>query len=227
MRPQFSPSLMCMDFLEVRASIEALDTRCDCYHADIMDGHFVPNLALSPDFLRAFCAAAGRATVCHLMVTDPGAYLESLAKAGADTICVQAETVGRDAFRVLQAIEALGCKTGLVLCPATPLSAVYPLLGRIDRLTVMTVDPGFAGQKFIPEMLEKLKDARDYKREHNCRYILEADGSCNAGTYRALSDAGTECFVVGTSGLFSLDRDPGAAWDKMLAAFAAATGQRG
>lgn len=226
MKPQFSPSLMCMDFLEVGASIETLDTRCDCYHADVMDGHFVPNFALSPDFLRAFCAAAGRETVCHLMVTDPGAYLEPLAKAGVGTLCVHAETVWRDAFRVLQAIRTLGCKTGLVLCPATPLSAVYPLLGHIDRLTVMTVDPGFAGQRFIPEMLDKLRDARDYKREHGCRFVLEADGSCNAGTYRALCAAGTECFVVGTSGLFSLDKDLGRAWEKMESDFAAAVGGR-
>lgn len=225
MKPLFNPSLMCMDFLDMRNQAEILNTRCDMYHADVMDGHYVKNITLSPDFIRAFHTVAKKPIDCHLMVTDPDLFLEPLAKAGAAYLCVQAETVNRDAFRIFNKIEALGCKTGVVLNPATPLEFVRHYLDRIDILTIMTVDPGFAGQPFIPEMLRKIREAREFKEKHGCKYKIEVDGSCNERTFKALRDAGAEIFIVGTSGLFSKDRDLKTAWDKMLADFRNATGE--
>lgn len=225
MKPMFNPSLMCMDFLDMRNQAEILNTRCDMYHADVMDGHYVKNITLSPDFIRAFHTVAQKPMDCHLMVTDPDLFLEPLAEAGAEYLCVQAETVNRDAFRILNKIEALGCKTGVVLNPATPLEFVRHYLERVDILTIMTVDPGFAGQPFIPEMLEKIREAREFKEKHGCKYLIEVDGSCNERTFKALYDAGAEVFIVGTSGLFSKDRDLKLAWEKMLADFRNATGE--
>ncbi len=226
MKPMFNPSLMCMDLLDIKAQTEILNTRCDLYHVDIMDGHYVKNITLSPDFVRAFSGVAKKPIDCHLMVTDPDDYLEPLAKAGASYICPHAETINRDAFRILNKIESLGCKTGLVLNPATPLSFVQHYLNRIDKLTILTVDPGFAGQPFIREMLPKIREAKELKEKNGYKYFIEADGSCNEKTFKELYEAGTEVFIVGTSGLFSKDRDLARAWDKMCADFETQTGVR-
>ncbi len=225
MKPMFNPSLMCMDFLDMRNQAAILNTRCDMYHADVMDGHYVKNITLSPDFIRAFHSVAEKPIDCHLMVTNPDDFLEPLAEAGAEVLCVQAETINRDAFRILNRIESLGCKTGLVLNPATPLDFARHYLDRIDILTIMTVDPGFAGQPFIPEMLEKIREAREFREKHGCKYKIEVDGSCNERTFKALYEAGAEIFIVGTSGLFSKDRDLARAWEKMLADYTRATGE--
>ncbi len=223
----FSPSLMCMDFLNIKEQIQTLNTRCDFYHIDIMDGHYVPNLTLSPDFVRAVSTVAKRPLDCHLMVTNPADYIAPLKAAGASYICPQAETITANAFRTIGTIKSCGCKAGIVLNPATPLSTAQYYLHLLDKITIMTVDPGFAGQPFIREMLTKIEQARTLKEKNGYNYIIEVDGSCNAGTFGELYSAGAECFVVGTSGLFSLDCSLEKAWDKMQADFINATDREG
>lgn len=216
MKPLFSPSLMCMDFLDIRRQTEILNSRCDFYHVDIMDGHYVKNITLSPDFVSRFSAVAKRPIDCHLMVTDPSDYITPLAEAGAAYICPHAEVINRDAFRTLDRIEAAGCKKGVVLNPATPLDYIRHYIHRLDKITIMTVDPGFAGQPFVPEMLDKIREAKALKEEMGYAYLIEIDGSCNEKTFRALREAGAEVFIVGASGLFSKAPDLETAWDKML-----------
>ena len=138
MEPMFNPSLMCMDLLDIKNQTEILNERCDLYHVDIMDGHFVKNITLSPDFVKAFSTIAKKPIDCHLMVTDPDDYIEVLAENGAGYICPHAETINTDAFRIMNKIEALGCKKGVVLNPATPLSYIREYIDRIDKLTIMT-----------------------------------------------------------------------------------------
>lgn len=224
MNPMFSPSLMCMDLLDIKHQTEVLNERCDFYHVDIMDGHYVKNITLSPDFVKVFSGIAKKPIDCHLMVTDPDDFIEPLARAGAAFICPQAETINRDAFRILNKIASFGCKKGVVLNPATPLSYIRHYIHRIDKLTIMTVDPGFAGQPFISEMLEKIQEAREFKEKHGCKYLIEVDGSCNERTFKDLYDAGAEVFVIGASGLFSKDKHLETAWDIMRAEFHAQTG---
>ena len=221
----FSPSLMCMDFLDIKNQIEILNTRCDFYHVDIMDGHYVPNLTLSPDFVSAVSKVATKPLDCHLMVTNPADYIEPLAQAGAEFICPQAETITADAFRTLSKIKQNGCRAGIVLNPATPLSAIQYYLDLLDKITIMTVDPGFAGQSFIRQMLCKIEQARTLKEKNGYGYIIEVDGSCNEKTFAELHKAGAECFVVGTSGLFSLDNNLETAWDKMKENFSKAAAE--
>lgn len=215
----FSPSLMCMDFLDIRHQLEVLNTRCDFYHVDIMDGHFVKNITLSPCIVQAFSKAAKKPMDCHLMVTNPTDYIQPLAKAGAEFICPHVETINTDAFRTIAAIRAAGCRPGLVFNPATPVETAEYFLHLVDKITVMTVDPGFAGQKFISEMLGKIETLRELKEKNGYGYIIEVDGSCNRNTFGELYSAGTECFIVGTSGLFSLDESLENAWDIMLGQF--------
>lgn len=219
MKPFFSPSLMCMDLLEIKEQTELLNERCDFYHVDIMDGHYVKNITLSPDFVSVFHTIAKRPIDCHLMVTDPDDYIDALAQAGAAYICPHAECITVSAFRTLDKIQQLGCKTGVVLCPATPLDSIQHYIHRLDKLTIMSVDPGFAGQAFIPEMLDKIRQAKELKEKYGYHYLIEVDGSCNEKTFGALYGAGAEVFIVGSSGLFSKDADLAVAWDKMMQLF--------
>ncbi|NLZ34747.1 MAG: ribulose-phosphate 3-epimerase [Clostridiales bacterium] len=226
MKVMFSPSLMCMDLLNIKEQIEILNERADFYHVDIMDGHFVKNITLSPDFVKAVSPVCKAPLDCHLMVTDPDNYIESLAAAGAAYICPHAETINSDAFRVINKIKSVGCKVGVVLNPATPLSYIQHYIHLLDKITIMTVDPGFAGQPFIREMLDKIKEAKTLKEEKGYNYLIEVDGSCNEKTFKELYEAGAEVFIVGSSGLFNLDKDLRVAWDKMISNMQKATGSK-
>ncbi len=223
-KPAFAISMMCMDFLNLRPQMETLNRRAQLYHVDIMDGHFAPNITLSPDFIRAVSGAAALPIDAHLMTTDPNQWIDQVAEAGARIISPHAETINANAFRTLNRIRALGCQEGITLNPATPLSAIEHYIDRLDLLTIMTVDVGFSGQPFIEQMLRKIERARELKEKHGYRYRIQVDGCCNAGTFARLWDAGTEVFVMGTTGLFSLVADTDRAYDKMLAGFGEATG---
>jgi len=214
---------MCMDFLRIPEQISILNDRVDYYHADVMDGHFCKNITLSPDIIRAFGKIATKPIDCHLMVMNPMHWIDELADAGATYMSVHAETIGNDAFRVLNHIEDIGCKKGVVLNPATPLSSSMHYLNRIDLLTIMTVDVGFAGQPFIPEMLAKIREAKELREKYAFSYEIQIDGSCNRRTYKALADAGADVLVVGSSGLFGLDSNIATAWDKMVTEYEDAT----
>lgn len=219
MKPMFNPSLMCMDLLNIKEQVAVLNERADFYHVDIMDGHFVKNITLSPDFVKSIQKISELPLDCHLMVTNPDDYIEVLAEAGAGYICPHAETINSDAFRIIHKIKAAGCKVGVVLNPATPLSYIQHYIHLVDKITIMSVDPGFAGQPFIREMLDKIAEAKHLKEEKGYQYLIEVDGSCNEATFRCLYEAGCEVFIVGTSGLFNLDKDLGTAWDNMITIF--------
>lgn len=214
-----------MDLLSIRDQIAVLNKRADMYHFDIMDGHFVPNITLSPDFAAAIAPICEIPLDFHLMCTDPGLFLPLLADAvqplrdrGVKSyFCPHAETISGRGFRLFDAAEKAGFRTGVVLNPETPLCDAASYLHRMDKITFMSVDPGFAGQAFIPEVLDKVREARALKAQDPARYhfIIEIDGSCNRRTYRTLADAGIESFIVGTSGLFRNDPDLVKAWDIM------------
>lgn len=219
MKIEFSPSLMCMDFLKMQEQFDILNDRIDMYHVDIMDGHFCKNITLSPDLVQTFSKVAKKPIDVHLMTTNPTDWIEKVAHAGATYISPHAETINVDAFRVMNMIKSLGCKCGLVLNPATPISYVKHYLNRINLLTIMTVDVGFAGQPFIEEMLDKIKEAKELKQKYNYNYKIQIDGSCNKKTYKRLYEAGAEVFIVGSSGLFGLKEDLSDACDQMSEEF--------
>lgn len=212
---KISPSLMCMDLLNFKEQIEFIDQHADYFHIDIMDGHFVPNLTLSPFFVQQVKRVAKKPLDCHLMVTNPQDYIDPLAKAGADYITLHPETLSGQAFRLIEKIESLGMKVGLILNPESPIEMIKYYIHRVNKITVMTVDPGFAGQSFIPEMLDKIKQLKEYREENNLNYEIEIDGSCNPKTYKQLIKAGADVFIVGTSGLFNNAPELGDAWTIM------------
>ncbi|BBM35352.1 D-allulose 6-phosphate 3-epimerase [Pseudoleptotrichia goodfellowii] len=216
---KFSPSLMCMDLTKFKEQVDILNERADFYHVDIMDGHFVKNITLSPFFVEQLNKITKLPIDVHLMVEFPGDYIDELAKSGATYICPHAETINKDAFRVINKIKSLGCKAGVVLNPSTPVEWIKYYIHLVDKITIMTVDPGFAGQPFIPEMLEKIKELKKIKEENNYSYLIEIDGSCNERTFKRLTSAGAEVLIVGSSGLFNLEEDLVVAWNKMIEIF--------
>ncbi|MDR2143262.1 MAG: ribulose-phosphate 3-epimerase [Treponema sp.] len=219
MNAEFSISLMCLDFLKIREQIEILNTKADYYHVDIMDGHFCKNITLSPDFMRAVKKIAKLPFDVHLMVEYPNDFIELVRDAGAEWISPHAETINTDAFRTIAKIKSLGAKAGVVLNPATPLEYIKHYAGKLDLLTIMTVDVGYAGQPFIEEMLDKIRLAKQWKEQYGYTYKISIDGSCNANTFKKLNDAGAEMYVLGSSGLFSVDPDLSVAYNKMLRDF--------
>lgn len=219
MNCKFSPSLMCMDLTKFREQIEVLNTRADMYHVDIMDGHYVKNITLSPFFIEQLKRISTIPIDAHLMVENPADFVEMTARAGADYVSMHAETINKEAFRLINQIKELGSKVGIVINPATQIDIIFPYIHLIDKITVMSVDPGFAGQKFIKETLQKISQLKDLKVEHGYNYLIEIDGSCNEKTFKEIAAAGTEVFIIGTSGLFSLNEDIDKAWDKMMDIF--------
>lgn len=222
---QISPSLMCMDLTDFKYQIEFLGEKSDCFHIDIMDGHYVPNLTLSPFFMDAVRKVSKLDMEAHLMVTNPQDYIIPMVDAGAAMISLHAEVINGQAFRLFDQIKKLGCKTGAVLNPETPIDILQYYIHKLDKITVMTVDPGFAGQSFIEETLPKIAQLQAYKQEHKLNYIIEIDGSCNKGTFQRLIDAGAESLVVGSSGLFSMADNLPEAWEIMRAHIAACGGE--
>ena len=213
---KFSPSLMCMDLTKFKEQVDILNERADFYHIDIMDGHFVKNITLSPFFVEQLNKISKIPIDVHLMTEYPGDYIEELGRVGATYISPHAETINKDAFRIINKIKEVGCKVGIVLNPATPVDCLKYYIHLVDKITVMTVDPGFAGQPFIPEMLDKIKELKKLKEEKGYSYIIEIDGSCNERTFKKLVSAGAEVLIVGTSGLFNLDENLIEAWNKMI-----------
>ncbi len=206
MRFLLSDSLMCVDVLNIGQQLEALDEWMDWHHADVMDGHFCPNLMLSPDFVRAICRKAKRPVEVHLMTERPVDWIGCFADAGAAMIALHAETINAAAFRLIHEIRDLGCKVGVVINPATPFDTVRHYIDEVDRLTLMTVDVGYAGQPMIPQVVDKIREAADFKRQNHLNYEIQIDGCCNKNTYRTYAAAGAEMLVMG-SGLFGLSPD--------------------
>lgn len=223
--PLFSASLMCMNMLEMKEQFRVLNERVQMYHVDIMDGHFCKNITLSPDFVKVCASAAKRPIDVHLMVEHPGDFLDQLIRSGAHCISPHAETINVDAFRTIDKIKSAGCRMGVVLNPSTPLSYVAHYLNHIDLLTIMTVDVGYSGGKFIPEMLEKIREAVRIREERGLHYLIQVDGACNAENFRAMDEAGAEVYVVGNTGLFAMDPDLERAADILYGNFARETGR--
>ncbi|MBP2167195.1 D-allulose-6-phosphate 3-epimerase [Erwinia toletana] len=225
MSAMFNPSLMCMDLTKFSEQITALNSRASFYHVDIMDGHYVKNITLSPFFIEQLKKVSTIPIDVHLMVENPEEIIPMCLEAGADYISFHPETANNKIFRLINEIHDAGKKAGVVLNPATSVASIKEYIHLLDKITIMSVDPGFAGQRFIPETLNKIAELVRYRDEHGLHYLTEIDGSCNEKTFNQVADSGVDVFIVGTSGLFNLDEDITLAWDKMAAIFERETGR--
>ncbi|HDZ2975567.1 TPA: ribulose-phosphate 3-epimerase [Klebsiella pneumoniae] len=219
MSAKFSPSLMCMDLTQFKEQITAMNKKADFYHVDIMDGNYVRNITLSPFFIENLKKITTVPIDVHLMVNHLEDIIPMCLEAGADIISFHPETANNKIFRLLNQIKDAGKKCGVVLNPATPAESIAEYAHLLDKVTVMSVDPGYAGQKFIPESLNKIRKLINMRKNNGYHYLTEIDGSCNEKTFGQIAESGVDVFIVGTSGLFSLHEDVSQAWDRMIEIF--------
>jgi ribulose-phosphate 3-epimerase len=196
-----APSILAADFARLAQEVDAVsEAAADRIHCDVMDGHFVDNISFGPAVLATIRKLTSLPLEAHLMIERADHYLPRFVEAGANLITVHVEAESKhNVATTLQQIRDAGCRVGLTLNPATPFSAVEPYLEKIDLLLVMTVHPGFGGQPFRPEMMNKVRRAAEWKKTNNPKLDIEVDGGINADTAQVSLDHGANVLVAGTS----------------------------
>lgn len=195
---KIAPSILSSDYVNMEQDIHRVEKAgADVIHVDIMDGHFVPNLSFGAGIVEALRPITRLPLDVHLMVTDPDMWIEPFAKAGADTLMAHVEATPH-IFRTLQLMKDSGVKAGVVVNPGTPLSALDEVLPIVDQVLVMTVNPGFGGQKFLPAMADKVARLAAKRAELGLHFEIEVDGGISDQTIASVKDAGADIFVAGS-----------------------------
>lgn len=196
-----APSLLSCDFAHLKSEIEEVEKGgCDWLHLDVMDGHFVPNLTIGPVVIQWIRKCTRLPLDVHLMIDEPIHYIDSFRKAGSDSITMHVEAT-KEVGKTLEAVKASGAKVGISVRPKTPIDTIYPFLNKLDLVLIMTVEPGFGGQKFMPEMMAKVRDVRQ-------RFSgkISVDGGIDATTAKEAISAGADVLVAGTAIFGQKDR---------------------
>lgn len=195
---RIAPSLLAADFSRLAEEVARVEPHVDLLHVDVMDGHFVPNLSFGMPVIESLRKETSLYFDCHLMTTNPDAYLKEMKEAGADLVSIHIEA-WPDPTELAVAARELGLDFGLVLSPPTPFEAVAPFVELADLVLVMSVHPGFGGQDFIPEVLDKVYRAREWVDSRGLKTDIEIDGGITPETARLARQAGADVFVAGTA----------------------------
>ena len=197
---KIAPSILSANFAAMGDAVSKLAAQgADWVHFDVMDGNFVPNITFGPDMCKALRPLTDLPIDVHLMVEHPSDWIVPFQKAGADILTIHAESSERHLHRALQSIHAAGMKAGVVLNPATPINACVHLLPECDLVLLMSVNPGFGGQSFIPETLNKIRALRNEIRVRGLHTMIEIDGGVNPDTARLCIEAGADVLVAGSA----------------------------
>ena len=226
MSVRLAPSILSADFAELGAQVASAERGgADQVHLDVMDGHFVPNLTIGPAVVAAVRRVTQLPLDVHLMVTDPDRFIEAFAEAGASILTVHVEVLPH-LNRTIQAIKRLGCLAGVALNPATPLSVLEEVAGEVDLVLVMSVNPGFGGQAFLPHSESKIARVRQLLTRAGSQADIEVDGGIDQGNIGRVVAAGATIIVAGASIFGADDPESAARTLKSLAVEAAAAGPR-
>lgn len=216
MKYKIAPSLMGMDLLNVQKQIECLNDKAFQYHIDILDWHFAKNLCFSPEFIRQVKTITNVPLEVHIMVENMQLdIIEEVVKAGANTVTLHAREINRNVFKYIDYLKSNDCKLGIVLDPAVPLSEMQCYIEHVDLINFMAVTPGFAGQKLVPSVLDKIRESLRLKEEKGYSYLTQVDGGFHPATYKQVIETNVEIFIVGATGLFGVDKDLNVAWNKL------------
>jgi len=196
---KIAPSILSADFSRLGDEVIAAEKAgADLVHVDVMDGHFVPNITIGPLVVKAVKKVASIPIDVHLMIEDPDAYIRDFADSGADIITVHQEACVH-LHRTIQNIKECGVKAAVSINPATPVGSLELVLPYVDMVLIMSVNPGFGGQKFIPEALSKISELRDIIRKNSCRAEIEVDGGVSPGNVAEVVKAGADIVVMGSA----------------------------
>jgi ribulose-phosphate 3-epimerase len=199
-----APSILSADFTNLSQQIRLVEMAgADWIHCDVMDGHFVPNITFGPFIVEAVNRITNLPLDVHLMIENPELYVNDFIQAGADYITVHVEEVIH-LNRLVNQIKELGAKAGVVINPSTPVQSIKDVAEYIDLLLIMTVNPGFGGQKFIPNSIRRIHEAVELREKFHAKFLIEVDGGINNQNIKAVSDAGADVFVAGAS-IFKAD----------------------
>jgi ribulose-phosphate 3-epimerase len=200
-----APSILSADFSRLGEEVKAVErVGADWIHLDVMDGHFVPNITIGPVVVEAVRRVTDLPLDVHLMIENADRYVEDFVRAGSDYLTVQVEACVH-LHRTIQAIKELGAKAAVAMNPSTPLSSVEWVLEDVDMVLIMSVNPGFGGQAFIPQAIEKIKDLRSMIRSRDLEVLIEVDGGINETTIESTAKAGADVFVAGSAIFGSTD----------------------
>jgi len=193
-----APSLLSADFANLQKELEVVDNAgADWIHFDVMDGHFVPNITIGPMIVKSLRKYTDKVFDIHLMIENPEKYVEEFAKAGSDIITVHQETTVH-LHRLITLIKSFGCKAGVSINPGTPVSVLEEILAYVDMVLIMSVNPGFGGQKFIETSVDKIKKLRSLADKYNPDLLIQVDGGVNDKNVKILDDAGCNVVVAGS-----------------------------
>ncbi len=210
-----APSMGCCNLFDFERQVKFIDGRADFLHIDIKDGNYVKTFGVGPDFMAALKHTVKTPMDAHLMIKHPQEYIEACAEAGASYITPHTDCIESDAFVTLNKILSLGCKAGIAMNPAAPLEGIRYYLPLLSKVTIMIVDAGYAGQKVITQMYDKIRTLAQWRTELGLDFLIEADGSMDAGVYGPLYEAGADVVVLGPPALWNKDPDIGKAWGIM------------
>lgn len=203
--PLIAPSLLSADLLDLQGELETI-RRAPWVHIDVMDGHFVPEITFGTNMVKAVARATDAVRDVHLMVNDPDAMVEGFLEAGAQVVSFHAEAA-RHAHRIVDTIHKAGAKASLALNPGTPLTFIEPLLGDLDMVLIMSVDPGYGGQSFIEESLGRIRQVRSMAEDSGVHPLIQVDGGVCPANAQAIVEAGADVLVAGSAVFKAADRD--------------------